>query len=136
MASFQLELKTPVQEHRLQGHENLEILIEPGEVANVLHLLLALRYDLTRRVVLIDPRHDLNVRLERVSPAKAGVAARTHKSDWQLSIPEQEIDAICRFMTEVILGVARVDHVDIQGRPHSQCDATVRVPVQPMARTY
>jgi hypothetical protein len=112
-------LRRPVEERQFGDDVSVQIVFDADEASSLLHHLLAIYFGVSSAVALISPGGGLTARIEG---GYSGQRAAINLSPRRLLIrsSEQELLYWCRFLTEVVLAISAVDHIDVEASelPH------------------
>ncbi len=101
------------------------MVFDNGEAPVLLHLVLALYFDIAPSITLHSTRGGIRVRIEGgYTGGRASLDLSPTRL--QLRLSDQELLYWCRFLTEVVLGVPAVDHIDLEVPDSPQVGVTLR----------
>jgi hypothetical protein len=102
-----------IEEQQFGDDIRVRVVFDEDEAPLLLHLLLALYFGLSSAVAVGDPKGGMKVRIESGYTGHR-VAISLSPKRLLLRVSEQELLYWCRFLTEVVLAVSAVDHIDVE----------------------
>jgi len=116
-----------IGERSFDGLRNLEVEATLGDAAQLLPRLLAVGYGLVDRLTVTDRAGMTRLRVSGGGPDGGRCRIELNDGDWIVAFSSDGLDHWCRFLTEAVLGIAAVDHLDLEDPASDDVDITFKV---------
>lgn len=119
-----------VRTRRFDDFTDLLVHLEADDATPVLLRLSALGYGLIPRLTVVSSSDDARLLLKPPPSVAVPTGGREGPGSWVAVLPADAIEYCCRFLTEVSLGMARVDHVDVELAENLNLTIRARTPFE------